>query len=88
MDLTQTFYDELAPHYDKLFSDWAEASGQQAGFLSRLFRAYGFDAGARVLDCACGIGTQAIGLAALGYDVTASDISEGAMTEADRRANE
>ena len=39
-----------------------------------------------MLDCACGIGTQAIGLAALGYDVTGSDISDGELAEARARA--
>ena len=41
-----------------------------------------------ILDCACGIGTQAIGLALLGYDVTASDISDGEIAEAKARAEE
>lgn len=86
MDIIQTFYDHLAPQYDRLFEDWQAATQQQAVLLDRLFRAYGFDPSARVLDCACGIGTQAIGLAALGYEVTASDISEGALAEAKKRA--
>ena len=34
-----------------------------------------------MLDCACGIGTQAVGLAALGYDMMASDISDAEITE-------
>ena len=46
----------------------------------------GFDRSASILDCACGIGTQAIGLASLGYDVTASDISEGEIAGAEKRA--
>ena len=54
--------------------------------LDKLFRAEGFDTSARVLDCACGIGTQTIGLAALGYNVTGSDISEGELAEAKKRA--
>jgi SAM-dependent methyltransferase len=41
-----------------------------------------------VLDCACGIGTQSIGLAVLGYDMTASDISDGELEEAAKRAAE
>ena len=87
MDITQTFYDNLAPHYDKLFLDWQNATQEQAQILSRLLQNYGFDTSARILDCACGIGTQAIGLAALGYSVTASDISSGALAEAKKRAN-
>ena len=88
MDITQTFYDALAPQYDKLFSDWQAATREQADILDRLFRRCGFDRGARILDCACGIGTQAIGLAELGYRVSASDLSEGALAEARRRAED
>lgn len=86
MDITQTFYDNLAAHYDKLFLDWQATTHEQALILDRLFTESGFDHSARVLDCACGIGTQAIGVAALGYDVTASDISEGELQEAKERA--
>ena len=86
MNITQTFYDNMASQYDKLFFDWQAATREQAQILDRIFRDQGFDRRARVLDCACGIGTQAIGLAALGYPVTASDISEGELAEARERA--
>lgn len=88
MDITQTFYDNLASHYDKLFLDWNATTHEQAVILDRIFRDNGFDRGASILDCACGIGTQAIGLAALGYPVTASDISDGELEEAAKRAAE
>ena len=86
MDIVQTFYDDMATQYDKLFLDWQSATREQAVILDRLFRERGFDRTARVLDCACGIGTQAVGLAALGYQVTASDISDGELAEAKERA--
>lgn len=86
MDITQKFYDALATQYDKLFQDWQATTKEQALILDRIFRQNGFDFSARVLDCACGIGTQAIGLAVLGYPVTASDISEGELAEAGVRA--
>jgi len=86
MDITQTFYNSLASQYDKLFFDWQATTKEQAVILDRLFADSGFDRTARVLDCACGIGTQAIGLAALGYAVTASDISDGELAEARARA--
>lgn len=86
MSIVQTFYDHLATQYDKLFQDWDATAKAQAVMLDRMFREQGFDASARILDCACGIGTQAIGLAALGYDMTASDISEGELAEAKERA--
>ena len=86
MNIIQTFYDDMAARYDKLFLDWGAESDEQAAILDSLFRDAGFDRSARVLDCACGIGTQAIGLARLGYDVTASDISDDELEEAKVRA--
>ena len=86
MNIIQTFYDHLASQYDKLFLDWQAASHEQAILLNQLFQENGFDNTAHILDCACGIGTQAIGLACLGYHVTASDISDGEITEAKTRA--
>ena len=86
MSIIQTFYDNLATQYDKLFLDWQAATKEQAGILNRIFVNYGFDHTAKILDCACGIGTQAIGVAALGYNVTASDISTGELAEAEKRA--
>ena len=86
MNITQTFYDNLATQYDKLFLDWQSTTQEQAVILERIFREGGFDRSAAVLDCACGIGTQAIGLAGLGYSVTASDISGGELAEAKLRA--
>ena len=38
--------------------------------------------GAAVLDCACGIGTQSLGLAKLGFSITGSDVSSGAIQRA------
>ena len=86
MDIIQTFYDNLASQYDKLFQDWSATTREQAAILHKLFLENGFDTSASVLDCACGIGTQAIGLAAMGYAVTGSDISDGELTEAASRA--
>lgn len=86
MNITQTFYDNLASQYDKLFLDWQATTLEQAKILDKIFRDNGFDCSARILDCACGIGTQAIGLAESGYNVTASDISEGEISEGKERA--
>lgn len=86
MDIVQEFYDNMAPQYEKLFADWQAATEEQAVILDRLFKGEGFDKTARILDCACGIGTQSIGLASLGYSVTASDISRAEIEEAKRRA--
>lgn len=86
MNITQTFYDNLSSQYDKLFLDWQSTTHEQAVLLDKLFFSHGFNHSARILDCACGIGTQSIGLASLGYRVTASDISDGELKEAKERA--
>ena len=88
MNIIQTFYDSMASQYDKLFLDWQATTQEQAEILSRIFKNNGFGYTAKVLDCACGIGTQAIGIAKLGYKVTASDISTGELIEAEKRAKD
>ena len=88
MSIVQAFYNNLAAQYDKLFLDWQETTRQQAELLDGIFKSNGFDYSANILDCACGIGTQAIGLARLGYQVTGSDISAGELAEAEKRAKE
>ena len=86
MSITQVFYDNMASQYDKLFLDWQATTQEQALILDRLFVENGFNKSAHILDCACGIGTQTIGLAAIGYNVIGSDISDGEITEAKERA--
>ncbi len=87
-NVTQSFYDSMASQYDKFYLDWQATTREEAVFLQGIFEKQGFDSTSRILDCACGIGTQAIGLAALGYTVTASDISAGELEEAKKRAAE
>jgi SAM-dependent methyltransferase len=77
--MTARFYDELAPYYHLLYGDWSSAIGSQGAALAALLAAEGIERGAPVLDAACGIGTQTLGLLTLGYQVTASDISAGAV---------
>ena len=86
MKMIQTFYDNMASQYDKLFFDWQATTQEQAVILRKLFEDNGFGKSATVLDCACGIGTQAIGLASIGYSVAASDISDGELAQAKERA--
>jgi 2-polyprenyl-3-methyl-5-hydroxy-6-metoxy-1,4-benzoquinol methylase len=67
--VADAFYDELAEDYHLIFADWQASIARQAEVLRGLLG----DA-RTVLDAACGIGTQALGLAAAGYDVTATDL--------------
>jgi SAM-dependent methyltransferase len=74
-----SFYDELAPFYHLLYGDWEAASAHQGRALAGLLSRHGVGPGAHVLDAACGIGTQTLGLLPYGYQVSASDISAGAV---------
>jgi 2-polyprenyl-3-methyl-5-hydroxy-6-metoxy-1,4-benzoquinol methylase len=76
------FYDRLAPLYDLIFLDWDASMEQQAGQLAAIIgERWGADV-RTILDVACGIGTQSIGLARKGFEVTASDLSVGAVERA------
>ena len=52
MDIVQSFYDNIATQYDKLFADWQATTREQALILQRIFAAHGYDQSARLLDCA------------------------------------
>src|SRR4051794_31381972 len=76
------FYDRLAPLYDLIFLDWDASMEQQAGQLAGIIGdRWGAEA-RTILDVACGIGTQSIGLARKGFAVAASDLSAGAVERA------
>jgi glycine/sarcosine N-methyltransferase len=76
------FYDGLAPDYHLVYGGaWDDAVRQQGAVLDRLIREVHGTA-TDVLDCSCGIGTQAIGLALRGHRVRGSDISERSLERA------
>ena len=77
--MNTSFYDDLAPYYHLLYGDWEASIVQQGEALGALLQAAGVHPGDPLLDAACGIGTQALGLAARGYRVSASDLSSGAV---------
>jgi SAM-dependent methyltransferase len=77
-----SFYEALADHYHLIFDDWDRSIERQARILGPLLASQASGSSLRILDCACGIGTQAIGLAALGHQVVASDISRAAIDRA------
>jgi SAM-dependent methyltransferase len=67
-------YDTLADVYDWLVPETLlTPEGSASAFDVVLGE---LPAGARVLDCACGTGTLAVGLALRGFEVAASDASE------------
>lgn len=79
------FYDDIAEYYDLIYDDWEASMRRQGSFLAAMLggpRA----SPARVLDVSAGIGTQALPLAAAGYDVVARDLSSGAVRRLQREA--
>lgn len=84
--MIESFYDLLSPYYKYIFQDWNASVERHAGILDGVIREYFGDDIHSILDAACGIGTQAIGLAQKGYQLIASDISTGALEQARREA--
>lgn len=87
--MSDSYYDALAPYYPFIYRDWEASIQRQAAALDGIIQAFFGDQIHTILDAACGIGTQSLGLAARGYQVTGSDLSdravERASEEADRR---
>ena len=81
-DDANAFYDDFASHYHLLFEDWEASMARQAAAIKSILDREHPLAGAAVLDCACGIGTQSLGLAKLGFRVTGADVSVGAVQRA------
>ncbi|MFI6353560.1 methyltransferase domain-containing protein [Streptomyces sp. NPDC050743] len=79
---TARFYDELADDYHLIYPDWETSLRRQGAALDALVGR----AGAAVLDCSCGIGTQAIGLALRGHRMVGTDLSVRAAARARREA--
>jgi glycine/sarcosine N-methyltransferase len=77
------FYDRLAASYHLIFENWQDTIERQAAIISRLLAP---PSAGPVLDCACGIGTQVLGLAALGFSVEGSDISPVEVARASTEA--
>jgi SAM-dependent methyltransferase len=80
------FYDELAPFFHLVFPDWSASIARQAKELDSVIRESWGEGVREVLDATCGIGTQALGLAGLGYTVSASDLAAEALERARREA--
>ena len=78
----RAFYDALAPDYDALFDDWWTAAQAHGSIIDRMLQQHDVAPSARLLDCTCGIGTQALPLAARGYEVTGTDVSAEALERA------
>ncbi|MBD2843042.1 class I SAM-dependent methyltransferase [Erythrobacter rubeus] len=86
MNEVQSFYDELSSQYHLIFEDWERWIYTQSNCVANLIGPP--DAVGQILDCACGIGSQVLGLASMGYTVDGCDISQGAIERAKREAEQ
>ena len=88
MDATRAFYDGVAHYYDLIYPDWGRVVKLQGEALDGMIAKHLGSGTMQVLDCSCGIGTQAIGLALAGHKVVGTDLSpesvERARAEAKR----
>lgn len=82
----EEFYDGLAGEYHLIFQDWWETAEDHGEIIRRLLLDLGVHPGDRLLDCTCGIGTQALPLALLGYRLLGADISGAAIARARQEA--
>ena len=81
----QSFYDKLASIYHLIFEDCDISMKEQGKVLSHLIPPV--DIASPILDCACGIGTQSLGLASLGYQVEGSDLSYSEIIRAQKEVS-
>lgn len=86
MGEVEQFYDSMADVYHLIFKDWDGAITRQARVIEGLLNKKLGSRRLRIHDCACGIGTQSIGLARLGHEVSGSDISQAAVLRAKKEA--
>ncbi len=85
--MTETYYNNLAPFYKLIYPNWDTSVQRQAEALDGVIREFIGETSKTVLDVACGIGTQSIGLAKIGYKVTASDLSSVEIEKAQQEAS-
>ena len=82
----QQFYDEISGYYHLIFEDWDKSIERQSIILDSFLAKYGISREMSILDCACGIGTQTLGLAELGYLIIGSDLSPKEIERAKKEA--
>lgn len=83
------FYNELSETYHLIYNDWYQAVTWQGDFFKNFILTHNVpehEAVLRLLDASCGIGTQSLGLAQHGFNVTATDLSPRAVERAEKEA--
>ena len=82
--MNEQFYDSMADYYHLIFEDWDASMRRQGAALAKLLPPP--EEVGLILDVACGIGTQSLALAAIGYSLEGSDISAVEIARAQREA--
>ncbi|GEM_PF-127092 len=83
----EQFYKGLTPYYHLIYKDWEASIRKQSNDLNSLIQEKLGNGKHSILDVSCGIGTQSLGLARLGYEVTASDLSPEEVELAKKEAS-
>jgi 2-polyprenyl-3-methyl-5-hydroxy-6-metoxy-1,4-benzoquinol methylase len=79
------FYDDIAEYYDLIYADWEGSMHRHAAAISAMLGSPA-PSSCRILDASAGIGTQALPLAAAGYEVVARDLSAKSILRLEREA--
>jgi len=82
------FYNNFSEEYHLIFKDWDNSLKWHSKTIDKEIVKYMNVPREEIslFDCSCGIGTQAIGLALLGYKVHATDLSPKAVQRARKEA--
>ena len=80
--MTKEFYDDFSSYYHLIFNDWDASVTRHANIINQIIHNEWGPNHRSIVDVSRGIGTQAIGLAHLDYDVHASDLSQKAIERA------
>lgn len=82
----ELFYNDFSQYYHLIYDNWNESIKKQSQQLDSIIKEFINEEINTVLDVSCGIGTQSLGLAEMGYKVTGSDISEKEIKRAQSEA--
>jgi glycine/sarcosine N-methyltransferase len=89
MTETNTFYDSFTDYYHLIHENWDQVIIEQGETLKKIFSPFLSPKKlntSTLLDCTCGIGTQALGLKMSGLNVWGSDISSHSISRAKKEA--
>lgn len=75
-----SFYKQLTPFFHLIYEDWNATIEAHGRMLAHIIDSEWGTSKHKILDVACGIGTQSLALAARGLNVTASDLSPEAVS--------